>query len=89
MKQDTRSLVRNAAAAVLRWILGILIALPWEIISFCMRLLYGFRPIGIERVPRDKPYILLSTEFSPIALIVGGWRRSSFSKSAYWPTPAR
>lgn len=58
---------------LLRYLLKLAVALPWELLTFVMRLLYGFHVQNLENLPKTGPYVLMISEFSLIAMICSGW----------------
>ncbi|MGE5137899.1 MAG: hypothetical protein ACM3JD_00435, partial [Rudaea sp.] len=46
---------------------------PWYVLTFLMRLFYGFRVEGREHLPKQGPFILVLNEYSPISFLVSGW----------------
>lgn len=47
--------------------------LPWQAITILLRLVYGFRIEGAERLPAGGPYILVHNELSVIGFLMTGW----------------
>lgn len=64
-----------------------LIMLPWLVIGFIMRLLYGFRVVGEERIPNEGPYIVLQSEFGLVCFLVTGWSSIMLSKDIFFNSP--
>jgi hypothetical protein len=46
---------------------------PWNLANGLARLLYGFRTEGLDKVPKDGPYIVWLTEPGLIGMIVSGY----------------
>lgn len=53
--------------------LGALIQAPWSLANGLGRLLYGFQTTGLEKIPRDGPYIVWLTEPGLVGMIVSGY----------------
>lgn len=63
----------GANPANLTLVQRILFEWPWHVAMFLLRLAYGFRVEGMENLPRQGPYILVTNEHSPIAFLITGW----------------
>jgi 1-acyl-sn-glycerol-3-phosphate acyltransferase len=64
-----------------------LLMLPWFLVGFLMRLLYGFRVEGAENVPREGPFILLLSEFGVICFLCSGWISVMLLKDRVFQSP--
>lgn len=47
--------------------------LPWQAITLLLRIFYGFRIEGADRLPNQGPYILVHNELSPMSFLMTGW----------------
>jgi 1-acyl-sn-glycerol-3-phosphate acyltransferase len=47
--------------------------LPWQVMHFLARLLYGFEVIGEENFPTEGPFILNLNEYGIVATLLDGW----------------
>ena len=63
------------------------IMLPWNIVSFIMRIFYDFRTEGMQNVPTDGAYILLVNEFGLICFLLSGWGSIMLLKDRYFKSP--
>jgi 1-acyl-sn-glycerol-3-phosphate acyltransferase len=46
---------------------------PWFVSTALFRLLYGFRVVGEENIPKEGPFILVLNEYALPATLVSGW----------------
>ena len=54
-------------------LLAALIEAPWSLANGLGRLLYGFRTDGMDKIPRDGPYIVWLTEPGLLGMVVSGY----------------
>ena len=64
-----------------------LLMLPWLVIGFIMRLLYGFRVEGAENVPSEGPYMVLQSEFGLVCFLVTGRSSIMLVKDVFFKSP--
>ena len=69
MTDDKKSPDRSLEESIVKT----LITAPWYIMAFIFRLIYGFRPENLERIPSDGPFILILKEPSIAAIFTSGY----------------
>ena len=66
-----------------------LIMLPWLVLGFVMRVLYGFRVEGAENLPSEGAHIVLQSEFGMICFLLSGWSSIMLLRERFFESPDR